>query len=220
MMPIVFILHDRRCRSCSGSLTIFHVVVLHGAVGCQIVDKTRSGEPPHFVPGQADLSAAIVAEIPRLRRHAASLLYSAADADDLVQDCLETALTRVATLKDATRLRPWMFAILNNHFLMRLRSGARRRADVSAEEFADSLAAAAPLEDRAKALDLARAMGKRSLEHRQVLLLINAEGYRYQEVAEILAIPGGTVMSRLARARERLRSLLEGSDLGRSGGLI
>src|SRR5690349_14357755 len=159
------------------------------------------------------LSAAIVAEIPRLRRHAVSLLYNPADAEDLIQDCLETALAKQATLKDPLRVRAWMFAILNNLFLMRMRSGARRPVAGSIEEFADTLAAAAPAQDHATALDLARAMGKLSMEQRQILLLINLDGHSYQDVAEILAVPIGTVMSRLARARARLRALIEGRDL-------
>jgi RNA polymerase sigma-70 factor (ECF subfamily) len=142
-----------------------------------------------------------------------SLLYDQADAEDLIQDCLETALAKRATLKDPLRVRAWMFAILNNLFLMRMRSGSRRAIAGSIEEFADSLAAAAPPEDRATALDLARAMSKLPIEHRQILLLINLDGHSYQDVAEILSVPIGTVMSRLARARERLRALLDGRAL-------
>jgi RNA polymerase sigma-70 factor (ECF subfamily) len=171
------------------------------------------GDTSQAIAAEGGLNAAIVAEMPRLRRHAVSLLYNVADAEDLIQDCLETALTKHATLKDPARLRPWMFAILNNLFLMRLRSGGRGGVTGSTEDFADSLAASAPPEDRAAALDLARAMGKLSFEHRQILLLINLEGYSYDAAAEVLAIPRGTVMSRLARARERLRALLEDREL-------
>jgi RNA polymerase sigma-70 factor (ECF subfamily) len=60
-------------------------------------------------------------------------------------------------------------------------------------------------------------MGQLSLEHRQILLLLNVEGYRYDEIADILGMPIGTVMSRLARARQRLRTLLEGHDLPAKG---
>ncbi len=197
----------------SGVKVIFIFVLHQAAVGPENQKKPPPAATPQLPAAQAGLSVAIVAEIPRLRRYAISLLYNPADAEDLIQDCLETALTKHAALKDPTRLRPWMFAILNNLFLMRLRSGSRRAATGSIEDFADSLAAAAPPEDRATALDLARAMGRLSVEHRQILLLINLEGYSYQDVAEILAIPLGTVMSRLARARERLRALLEGGDL-------
>jgi RNA polymerase sigma-70 factor (ECF subfamily) len=156
------------------------------------------------------LAAAIVAELPRLRRHTVHLLYNHTDADDLVQDCLETALRERASLQDPTKLRSWLFSILNNLFLMRLRSNVRRKQALPIEDFADSLAASASPEDYDAARDLARAMAKLSIEHRQILLLLNVEEYSYREVADTLGLPIGTVMSRLARARRRLRALLEG----------
>jgi len=160
-----------------------------------------------------DLGELIAAEVPKLRRHAISLLYNRADAEDLVQDCIETALVKQTTLADPARLRAWLFSILNNLFLMRLRSGARRGMALPIDEFADSLAASAAPTDRTLAMDLGRAMGRLSFEHRQILLLVNLDGCSYQEVAEILEVPIGTVMSRLARARQRLRALLEGHNL-------
>src|SRR5689334_30841 len=110
----------------------------------------------------ADLTSLIVAEAPRLRRHALSLLYSRADAEDLLQDCLEAALSKQETLKDRDRLRAWLFSILNNLFLMRLRSQGRRGVPLPIDEFADSLAASVPAADRGEARDLARAMGRLS----------------------------------------------------------
>jgi len=177
-------------------------------------NHTKSVIPLRPVASRGDnLSAAIAAEVPRLRRHAISLLYNHADAEDLVQDCVETALTKQETLQDPTRLRSWLFSILNNLFLMRLRSSRRRGTPLSIDDFADSLAASAAPEDRTVAMDLARAMGMLSPEHRQILLLMNLDGCSYQEIADILQLPIGTVMSRLARARQRLRALLEGHDL-------
>ena len=173
----------------------------------------RLGPAPSPVPTDETLTAAMVAELPRLRRHALYLCYNHADADDLVQDCLEAALSKKGSLQDPARLRSWLFSILNNLFLMRLRSNARRGQMLQIEDFADSLAASASPEDRQTARDLARAMAKLSAEHRQILLLLNVEGYGYQEVADTLVIPIGTVMSRLARARRRLRALLEGHEL-------
>lgn len=175
----------------------------------------RSGGPPPDDPqdGGDKLSDRIAAELPRLRRHAVSLFYNRADAEDLVQDCCEAALSKQDSLQDPARLRSWLFAILNNLFLMRLRSKTRRGQTLAIDDFVDDLAASAPPEDRDTATDLARAMGKLSAEHRQILLLINVEGLSYEEVAETLDVPIGTVMSRLARARQRLRSLLEGHDL-------
>jgi RNA polymerase sigma factor (sigma-70 family) len=159
------------------------------------------------------IEAAIAIEIPRLRRHARALLYHHIDAEDLVQDCLVTALAKQDMLQDRSRLGGWLFSILNNLFLMHVRSKARRGATVSIDEFAEQLADATVPGERDVALDLARAMGKLSLEHRQILLLLHVEGYSYQEISEILDVPVGTVMSRLARGRERLRQLLEGRGL-------
>lgn len=173
----------------------------------------RLGPAPLSDPTDETLTAAMVAELPRLRRHALYLCYNHADADDLVQDCLEAALSKKGSLQDPARLRSWLFSILNNLFLMGLRSNARRGQMLQIEDFADSLATSASPEDRQTARDLARAMAKLSAEHRQILLLLNVEGYGYQQVADTLRIPIGTVMSRLARARRRLRALLEGHEL-------
>jgi len=169
--------------------------------------------PGTAAPSDDKVTSMIAAERPRLRRYALSLLYDRADADDLVQDCLVAALSRKNTLQDTNRLRGWLFSILNNLFLMRLRSGSRRGSHVSIDDFAEQLAAGAAPADREIAFDLTRAMGKLSLEHRQILLLLNVEGCSYQEIGEILGVPLGTVMSRLARSRERLRGLLEGHGL-------
>jgi len=159
------------------------------------------------------LADAIAAATPRLRRHALYLLYNQADADDLVQDCVEAALRNRSALQDLAKLRSWLFSILNKLFLMRLRSKSRRGHALQIEEIADSLAACTSPEDRLLAHDLGCAMGRLSAEHRQILLLLNVEGYGYQEVARTLGIPIGTVMSRLARARRRLRAVLDGQDL-------
>src|SRR6516162_8505645 len=150
-----------------------------------VSDQPRAvGRAPRSDATDEMLTTAIVAELPRLRR-----------------------------LQDPAKLRSWLFSILNNFFLMRLRSEARRGQTLQIEDFADSLAVSASSDDRQLARDLARAMGKLSAEHRQILLLLNVEGYGYQEVADTLGIPIGTVMSRLARARRRLRALLEGHEL-------
>jgi RNA polymerase sigma-70 factor (ECF subfamily) len=76
------------------------------------------------------------------------------------------------------------------------------------DELADALELSAPASDRGAIWDLARALSQLSLEHREILLLVSLEELSYREIAEELAIPEGTVMSRLARARERLRSVM------------
>jgi RNA polymerase sigma factor (sigma-70 family) len=156
------------------------------------------------------LTRALLAQLPGLRRYAAALAGNAADADDLVQDCIERALARQDTLREPESLGRWLKVILHNLYFTALRR--RGAPSVPIEDFAEDLALSVPPVDRDRIRDLVRAMGGLSTEHRQVLLLISLEGMSYREIAETLDIPVGTVMSRLARARERLRSALEGAE--------
>jgi RNA polymerase sigma factor (sigma-70 family) len=154
----------------------------------------------------------VVAQIPRLRRYATVWLRNPADADDLVQDCIERALRRQDSLHDPTRLGAWLLAILHNMHLSNLRRDRRRGHPVAVDSLADDLALSAPAQDRGEIRDFVRAMESLSEDHRQILLLVGLEGLSYREIAELLEVPIGTVMSRLARARERLRLALEGGD--------
>jgi RNA polymerase sigma-70 factor (ECF subfamily) len=158
--------------------------------------------------GDPVLAARIAAERPWLERHALSMIYSRPDADDLVQDCLTTALSNTAGLQHPERLRGWLLSILTNLFRMRFRSQTQRAVVYPIEDFADSLAASVLPEDWSAGQDLVRAMEKLSTEHRRILLLVHVEGQSYHEAADILGVPIGTVMSRLARARHGLRALL------------
>jgi RNA polymerase sigma factor (sigma-70 family) len=156
------------------------------------------------------LTRALLAQLPGLRRYAAALAGNAADADDLVQDCIERALARQDTLREPESVGRWLKVILHNVYFSALRR--RGAPSVPIEDFAEDLALSVPPEDRDRIRDLVRAMGALSTEHRQILLLISLEGMSYREIAETLDIPIGTVMSRLARARERLRSALDGHE--------
>jgi RNA polymerase sigma-70 factor, ECF subfamily len=156
------------------------------------------------------LTRALLAQLPGLRRYAAALAGNAADADDLVQDCIERALARQDTLREPESLGRWLKVILHNLYFTALRR--RAAPSVPIEDFAEDVALSVPPEDRDRMRDLVRAMDALSPEHRQILLLISLEGMSYREIAETLDIPIGTVMSRLARARERLRSALEGGE--------
>ena len=156
------------------------------------------------------LSRALLAQLPGLRRYAAALVGNAADADDLVQDCIERALSRRETLREPESLGRWLKVILHNLYVTALRR--RGAPSLPIDDFAEDLALSVPPEDRDQIRDLVRAMAGLSVEHRQILLLISLEGMSYREIAETLDIPIGTVMSRLARARERLRSALEGAE--------
>jgi RNA polymerase sigma-70 factor (ECF subfamily) len=155
---------------------------------------------------------AIVAQLPRLRRYATALTGNVADADDLVQDCVARAIERRDSLRDSERLVGWLLAILHNLHLSGLRARRRRGFEVEIDDLADHLAVSTPPPDRGQVRDFVRAMDQLSEEHRRIILLVSVEGLSYREVAEVLEIPVGTVMSRLARARERLRVLLDGGE--------
>jgi RNA polymerase sigma-70 factor, ECF subfamily len=158
---------------------------------------------------------AVAAEIPRLRRYARALTGDDGEADDLIQDTLERALARLAQWRDGDSPRKWLFSILHNLHVDGLRRKSRRPPHVGL----DSVGAdqSAPAADGASGRDLDRALQLLASEQREVVLLVGLEGLSYAEAAEVLAIPIGTVMSRLARGRGRLRALL-GYEGGLEGG--
>jgi RNA polymerase sigma-70 factor (ECF subfamily) len=158
------------------------------------------------------IMARIVAEIPIMQRLALSMLHNRADADDLVQDCLARALSKRSGLNNPDQLRAWMSSILKNLFRARLRTQIRRMTALPIEDVADSLIASVPFEEKGSTQDLARAMRRLSVDHREILVLVNMEGRSYREAAGMLGVPVGTVMSRVARARQQLRDLLQDSD--------
>jgi RNA polymerase sigma-70 factor (ECF subfamily) len=154
--------------------------------------------------------AALAEALPRLRRYAIALVGDPATADDLVQDCLERAWKNRDTLRDGTTIFAWLRAILHNVNVDRVRLGRRRPNEAeSLDMVSETIAAGMTGDDPSLSMDVVRAMNQLSMEHRQVLLLIGLEGISYREAADELGLPIGTVMSRLARARETLRALLK-----------
>jgi len=156
-----------------------------------------------------DFVRALVAQLPGLRRYATALAGDAAFADDLVQDSIEKALRSQGQLRELQLLPRWLRRILHNVYVdeIRRRRGKGPQQDIM--EFADHLELSAPADDTAAAKDFVQAMNALNFEHRQILLLVGLEDMSYREIAEELDVPIGTVMSRLARARERLRGLME-----------
>jgi RNA polymerase sigma-70 factor (ECF subfamily) len=147
-----------------------------------------------------------------LFRLAYAWCHDAPLADDLAQEALLRALAREAQLRDRERLKSWLCAILANcfkdhHRRRREHQGMDALEDVEAEDSAtpEESAAAAELARRVRA-EIARL----PLGQRQVLTLVDLEGFSYAEVGEILEVPTGTVMSRLCRARQALRQPLIG----------
>ena len=157
---------------------------------------------------------AVAAEIPRLRRYAWALTGDDGEADDLIQDTLERALARLEQWRDGDSPRKWLFSILHNLYVDGLRRKSRRPPHVGLDSV--GVDQSAPAADGA-GRDLDRALQLLSGEQRQVVLLVGLEGLSYAETAEVLAIPVGTVMSRLARGRGRLRMLM-GYEGGFEGG--
>jgi len=156
-----------------------------------------------------ELRALIEEQIPRLRRYARALTGDRSSADDLVQDTLERALSRFHLWRHGSDLRAWLFTIMHNIFINQARTRLRHRHE--------SLESAATLEtmqasepDWLQLRDLDTALGQLPHEQRTVLLLVGLEQFTYEEAARVLEIPIGTVMSRLSRGRERLRTVLAG----------
>lgn len=161
---------------------------------------------------RAQEEADIVACIPSLRRYARGLTSDRERADDLVQDTLERAWGRFALWQRRGEVRAWMFGIMHNLFIDRLRTQRSSPEQSAGDALAES-SDRATQSDRLEVRDLDRALQRLTPEQRAVLLLVGVEGMSYQEVAGVLGVPTGTVMSRLSRGRERLRAELEGRDL-------
>lgn len=154
---------------------------------------------------------ALIAQLPILRRYAVALSGSAATGDDLVQDCIERALKQSDQLRDPKRIGGWLRSILHNLFMDELRRRRSRGIEEDVSTLTNDFALSVPATDRAEFQEFVLAMDTLGVEHRQILLLVGLEGLSYREIAEELSIPIGTAMSRLARARARLRHALENS---------
>ncbi|HXX86294.1 MAG TPA: RNA polymerase sigma factor [Casimicrobiaceae bacterium] len=182
------------------------------------------------LPGSASAAAGLpegdlVDAIPRLRRYARVLTGDPTRADDLVQDTLARAWDKRGLWRRGSDLRAWLFTIMHNVHLNQ-RAVARREATNisldSEDEYSASLQVAeyGNQLDRIELLEVVQQVSRLPAEQREVLLLVAVEGLRYEEVATVLAIPVGTVMSRLSRARDRLRrGAIEppSRSLGRAG---
>lgn len=157
----------------------------------------------------------IEAQIPALRRFARSLARNPDEADELVQDTLLQALSRWRQLRRSGSIRAWLFQILFNLHRARGRSRQRELARFSDEIAADH---PDPASDQSHALhlrDVLSACERLPEDQRIALELVTMADMTYEEVARVTDVPVGTVMSRLSRARERLRSELEGGNVTR-----
>jgi RNA polymerase sigma-70 factor (ECF subfamily) len=155
-----------------------------------------------------DLDEQLRELIPRLRRFAVSLTRNHSSADDLVQACLERALSSWSEKRPEGDLRAWLFSILYRQFLDAYR---RSRRYARMLEFFTGRDDSQPSVERSViAQSTLEAFERLSTEQRALLLWVSVEGLSYKEVAEILNVPIGTVMSRLSRARQALREFSDG----------
>ncbi len=157
-----------------------------------------------------DMIIAVQPIIPALRRYARALLRDRDDADDLVQDVLERALGGWHQRRETGSVRAWLFAILHNLAMDRLRRRARRGVAAAIEDVPEARLALPPQQESGLARhDILALVSRLPKEQCSVLLLIGVEDLSYAEAAAVLDVPQGTVMSRLSRARERLRLMME-----------
>lgn len=147
--------------------------------------------------------------VPRLRRYARVLSHRPEDADDLVQDTLERAWSRATLWPQVTDMRAWLFSVMHHLHVDRLRHPGPMTTPLD-----DDLPLPVHEAPGTLRLELEAALRRLSAEHREVLLLVAVEAMSYAEVAHTLGVPIGTVMSRLCRARERLRALMDNDPPG------
>ena len=171
--------------------------------------KAGSEAPQAAALPHADL----VASLPRLRRYARVLTGDSQRADDLVQDTLARAWEKRALWRVGSDLRAWLFTIMHN---VHINQFALRRREL-AESLLDAddgpaggweIPVRATQSDRVELTEVMIHIRRLPTEQREVLLLAAVEELRYEDIARLQGIPIGTVMSRLNRARERLRRML------------
>lgn len=155
--------------------------------------------------------ALIGAHIPHLRRYARALTGDVTRADDLVQDTLERAWIKFHLWQPALDLRPWLFTIMHNIYVNQVRANVRRERIPASDGDAEVRGVRPNQTDMLEVSEVLACLDRLPPEQREVLLLVSLESLNYTQVGKILGIPVGTVTSRLARARMRLRALLEGS---------
>jgi len=161
-----------------------------------------------------DMLRQIEPVIPALRRYARTLVRNHATADDLVQDCLERAVTHWNQRRESDP-RPWLFSILHNLAVNQFRRSKRRGMHVTIDEAnEDEFGQDAVQEQKLMYQDVLDGLARLPEDHRAVLLLVAVEDLSYADAARVLGVPVGTVMSRLSRARERLQQEIEGTAHG------
>ena len=153
----------------------------------------------------------LLAAIPRLRRYARVLTGDGNRADDLVQETLARAWEKRRLWAAGSDLRAWLFTIMHNVFVNQRALARREKLQLSLDDGGEGneawqIPVRAAQYTRVELIELMQHVGRLPTDQREVLLLAAVEELRYEEIATVLGIPIGTVMSRLSRAREKLRN--------------
>lgn len=156
-----------------------------------------------------EIASLLEPQIPGLRRYAWALLRDDEAADDLVQDTLERAIRYWAQRRRDGDLKAWLFTIQRNLFIDAARRRKKHGVQVGVELLEDAPAVTETPEGHAGLRDILAGLDLLPEEQRSVLLLVGVEDLSYEQAAQVLDVPLGTVMSRLSRARGRLRDFME-----------
>jgi RNA polymerase sigma-70 factor, ECF subfamily len=153
----------------------------------------------------------LLAAIPRMRRYARVLTGDPSRADDLVQEALARAWEKRRLWAAGSDLRAWLFTVMHNVFVNQRALARHERNHVSLDAEGEGneawqIPVRAMQYTRVELMELMQHVGRLPTDQREVLLLAVVEELRYEEIAAVLGIPVGTVMSRLSRAREKLRN--------------
>jgi RNA polymerase sigma-70 factor (ECF subfamily) len=149
----------------------------------------------------------LLAEIPNMRAFALSLTGKSDRADDLVQETLMKAWAAHSSFVEGSNMRAWLFTILRNVYFTELRRKRREVEDVDGQH-ASAIAVAGEQSAHLDMSDFQLALARLPPDQREVLTLVGASGFSYEEAAEICDVAVGTIKSRLNRARARLASIL------------
>jgi len=153
----------------------------------------------------------LIACIPRLRRYARALLGDRTGADDLVQDTMERGWKKLSTWQRGSDMRAWLFGIMHNLHVDQVRKPSLPTEEL--DEDTPAMVSHHQVSDGLEVRDLDTALRSLPPEQREILLLVALEEMSYEEVAATLGLPLGTVMSRLSRARQKLRAQMEGRSV-------
>ena len=190
----------------------------------------QAREPVPSRSVDAELSARFEREVVPLRdllyRHAFRMSHNHADAEDLVQETVMRAYAHFDSFRSGTKLNAWLLRILTNTYINGYRQKRRQPVQCSTEHLTDQCLTEANARSAASALrsaedhaldlladnDIKAAMQALPAQFREVVYYADVEGFRYKEIAALTNAPRGTVMSRLHRGRQQLRTLLGGGE--------